>query len=130
MLGLSISTLARYSDAADTDAMLELAKRTPALLMYAPGEQRAEALLAAWPLRRRRDERAHRVEGEGAGYVRVGYVSVDVVPLVDYCTYFRPHFLVSTDADSHVLRRAAVCEGGVRGGGVAVRGVRGRPGGV
>lgn len=73
--------------------LIELAKRTPALLMYEPGVERAGALMAAWQLmdRGRLEEEggieAHNPphsHGHGSGYVLVRYISVDVVPLIDY----------------------------------------------
>lgn len=112
MLGLDVETLLFYSSSsfsssssdADPNAtnnnsdinniadMIELAKGTPVLLMYEPGVERAGALMAAWQLMKRRlleegvkqARNAAYGHGYGPGYVLVRYVSVDVVPLIDY----------------------------------------------
>lgn len=107
VLGLDVETLLFYTSSShSSDAnpnawnnndintiseLIELAKRTPALLMYEPGVERAGALMAAWQLmeRRRLEENVeiqvhNATHGHGYGYVLVRYVSVDVVPLIDY----------------------------------------------
>lgn len=107
VLGLDVETLLFYtSPSHSSDAspnawnnndintiseLIELAKRTPALLMYEPGVERAGASMAAWQLmeRRRLEENVeiqvhNATSGHGYGYVLVRYVSVDVVPLIDY----------------------------------------------